>query len=239
MTGADCVNFNQNAGKGDTVANIDGSTVNSQGDKGIKDDTKTTKMGEEFTNNMDARQKAEAFNLEQKAHGGKEITFDEQGRMLIPDEETAQKFAKSVGGTDLVEKTKQHAVGETLSAIADGLGLDASTVVYGVGATVAAGAGLGLGSKAKSLLKKDKPNNKRDNKDADNIDTKHNMTPEEIKSQSSANLRKGKLLTQSITKKDKIYKLMQKKRKQHYQTLKIKKLVFSQKEKALQKLITK
>ena len=96
----------------------------------------------------------------------------------------------------LVEKTTQHAIGETLGAIGEELRLSAEQVVYGVGGTVV---GLGAAALAKKVpLPNKSKNSKRvdgnKNKDTetDNIDTKHNMTPEEIKSQSSENLKEGR-----------------------------------------------
>jgi len=160
-----------------------------------QDDSTLERHGASVENSMDAKQKAIAFNAEQKLHGGKEISFDDKGHLVIPDKETGQAFLKSVGGTDLAEKTMQHAKGETISAIADVLGLSPEAVVYGVGATVAGGAGAILAKKI-PLPKNSKQSkrinqNEHANEGTDNIDTKHNMTPEEIKSQSSQNLKEG------------------------------------------------
>jgi len=162
------------------------------------DSEKSLKVGDSTTNNKDTEQKISAFNAMQKANGGEQIRVDEDGKINIPDAETGRAFLKSVGNTDMVEKTKQHAIGETLGAIGEELGLSAEQVVYGVGGTVVGGAAFGLSKKIGSALspvrKKVTPSktkNPHGDSETDNIDTKHNMTPEEIKSQSSKNLKEG------------------------------------------------
>ena len=131
----------------------------------------------------------------QKANGGKQITVDEDGKLNIPDAETGRAFLESVGNTDMVERTKQHAVGEILGAIGEELGLSPEQVVYGVGGMVVWLGATALAKKVplpnKSKNSKRVDGNKNKDTETDNIDTKHNPTPEEIKSQSSQNLKEG------------------------------------------------
>ncbi|MEA2073812.1 MAG: hypothetical protein U9O86_09530 [Campylobacterota bacterium] len=166
----------------------DDSTVKADGEESLK-------TGSSTTNNMDTAQKVSAFNAMQKATGGEEITYDENtGQLNIPDEKTGREFLSHVGKTDLVQKTGQNAVAETLGAVAETLGLSAETVVYGIGGAAVTGGAIGLGKKL-SLGKKAKVHSTKDKRgdtDSDNIDTKHNPTPSEIKSQSETNLKAGR-----------------------------------------------
>ena len=84
-------------------------------------------------------------------------------------------------------------------------------VVYGVGGTVvglsAVGLGKKVGSSLSSVREKITPkntNDKHSNTEANNINTKHKKTPEEVKSQSTKNLKEGRASYMEYNKNNKI-----------------------------------
>lgn len=125
--------------------------------------------------------------------GGKQIGYDKNTRKFnVPDRETAQQFAEFVGDTDLVSKTRQNALDETLAEIGNYLGVGSTGVVAGVGRTVVGLGAMALGKKmVVDPLKKSLPSQntssskgvsdnpisnssgKNSNSEADDIDSKH------------------------------------------------------------------
>jgi len=86
--------------------------------------------------------------------------------------------------------------------------LSPEEVVYGVGGTVVGLSATGLAKKMplpnKSKNSKRIDNNKNKDTEPNNINTKHKKTPEEVKSQSTENLKEGRASYMEYNKNNKI-----------------------------------